>query len=144
MRVDAASGRANRDCVQGHIKYPGEHPLEATLYYARLVLTATAPADVLAYHSQDARFPHDPTTDQLYTDQRFEAYRALGADAALSALSLRENAPGHTATGRPTSPEPPPPTPAERLADTLTEILAPPKRERRGRVIYRCFKVRPD
>jgi hypothetical protein len=38
---------------------------------------------------RDQRFPHDPTTDQLYTDQRFEAYRSLGIHAARSALDLK-------------------------------------------------------
>jgi hypothetical protein len=31
--------------------------------------------------------PHDPTADQLYKDQRFEAYRALGARAAQNAVA---------------------------------------------------------
>jgi hypothetical protein len=71
------------DCVRGTITYPPtpERPLAVggTLVYARTVMTAEAPWDVHAYHDADRTFPHDPTVDQLYTDQKFEAYRALGA-----------------------------------------------------------------
>jgi hypothetical protein len=36
------------------------------------------PWDVLAYRAKDPVFPHHSTADQLYSDERFEAYRALG------------------------------------------------------------------
>ena len=51
-------------------------------------MTVTAPHDVRAYHELDPKFPHNSTGDQLYTDQRFEAYRALGRGAAQRALGL--------------------------------------------------------
>jgi len=77
---------AERDCVRGTIKFPAtaEFPdgAEGSLVYARTVMTAAAPWDVHAYHEADRTFPHDPTVDQLYTDQKFEAYRALGELAA--------------------------------------------------------------
>jgi hypothetical protein len=79
---DAKPGFAKANCVTGTISYPGRGAPSGKLHYARPVLTADAPADALAYHQQDPRFPHDPTLDQLYTDQRFEAYRALGLRAA--------------------------------------------------------------
>jgi Patatin-like phospholipase len=77
------------DCVAATVKYPGRPAPEAKLFYARLTMVEGAPADAVAYAAQDRRFPHDPTTDQLYTDQRFEAYRSLGAHAAATALSRR-------------------------------------------------------
>jgi hypothetical protein len=85
---DRDSGMAQEDCVFGTITYPGAAAPAARLYYARPVMTAGAPADVVSYHTADPHFPHDPTTDQLYTDQRFEAYRALGASAGRHALAL--------------------------------------------------------
>jgi hypothetical protein len=88
LQVDAESGRAKTNCVTADIIYPGTDTPKATLYYARLVMTETTPPDAVAYHGTDPHFPHDPTTDQLYTDQRFEAYRALGANAASTAVSL--------------------------------------------------------
>ena len=42
------------------------------------MLTPHVPWDVRAYKEADPVFPHHSTGDQLYTDQRFEAYRALG------------------------------------------------------------------
>ena len=91
-------GFAEKDCVCGKITYPGKKPVEGKLYYARTVMTHDSPVDVLTYHASDARFPHDPTADQLYTDQRFEAYRALGAGAGRHVLQ---------ASGRVPAPSPP-------------------------------------
>ncbi len=88
LEANARTGLSKADCVTGKIQYPDDGPA-ATLYFARLALTGNAPADVLAYRNHDPRFPHDPTTDQLYTDQRFEAYRVLGANAARTAIGLR-------------------------------------------------------
>ncbi len=69
---------ADTDSVAGTITYPDGTC--GTLIYSRTVMTAAAPWDVHAYHEADGKFPHNPTADQLYTDQKFEAYRALGHD----------------------------------------------------------------
>jgi hypothetical protein len=61
---------------------PGE------LVYARNVMSPGAPWDVRAHHRSDPSFPHNSTADQLYTDQKFESYRALGAQAGARALAL--------------------------------------------------------
>lgn len=92
LRPDEQSGLSATDCVPAQIEFPDEPDMRANLYYARLTMTADAPADAVAYRGQDERFPHDPTTDQLYTDQRFEAYRALGAHAARTALQRSSGA----------------------------------------------------
>lgn len=90
---DKVTGLSRTDCVQASIDFPASSPggnhVEGNLYYARLTMTPTSPADARAYAAQDPHFPHDPTTDQLYTDQRFEAYRSLGAQAARTALRLQ-------------------------------------------------------
>ena len=52
-----------------------------TLVYVRNTMTGKSPWDVRAHHESDPRFPNNPTVDQLYTDQKFEAYRELGARA---------------------------------------------------------------
>ena len=93
LKPNATTGRSATDCVAGAIEFPtapGGEAVAGTLYYARLTMTSTSPADTQAYAAQDPHFPHDPTTDQLYTDQRFESYRSLGAEAARTALGLRE------------------------------------------------------
>jgi len=79
---------ADMDTVVGRIEYPDGHV--GTLVYSRTVMTPAAPWDVHAYHEADGKFPHNPTADQLYTDQKFEAYRALGLTAAANAVGLME------------------------------------------------------
>jgi hypothetical protein len=82
---------AKRDVVTATIRYPpgpdGEPGPKGTLVYVRNTLTAKAPWDVRAHHESDPRFPNNPTVDQLYTDQKFEAYRALGAEAGSNAFA---------------------------------------------------------
>ncbi len=93
LKPDEHTGRSATDCAEGAIAFPATPDGEAvagTLYYARLTMTSTSPTDAQAYAAQDPHFPHDPTTDQLYTDQRFESYRSLGAQAARTALELRQ------------------------------------------------------
>jgi hypothetical protein len=72
-------GISEKDCVEGTILYPDGS--KGRIYYARPAITEKSPADVTVYHRQNKRFPRDPTGDQLYTGQRFEAYRALGLSA---------------------------------------------------------------
>ena len=73
-------GYAEDSCAVGVIKYDGK--VVGRLVYAPTVLTHKVPWDVRAYKEADPVFPHHSTGDQLYTDQRFEAYRALGEQPA--------------------------------------------------------------
>jgi hypothetical protein len=82
-------GISKKDCVKGTIRYPGGKT--GHIYYARPAITEKAPADVTVYHRQDASFPRDPTGDQLYTGQRFEAYRALGLNAGRNAIEAAKS-----------------------------------------------------
>jgi hypothetical protein len=87
--VTKETGLSEEACVDGTFTYTySDPPVEGKLYYARPAITKTSPADVSAYQRQDNRFPHDPTDDQLYTDQRFEAYRRLGFASGESAATL--------------------------------------------------------
>ncbi|HEV2058614.1 MAG TPA: hypothetical protein VGR11_04600 [Solirubrobacteraceae bacterium] len=72
-------GFAEDSCAVGIIKHRGA--VVGRLVYAPTVLTPGMPWDVRAYKEADPVFPHHSTGDQLYTDQRFEAYRALGEHA---------------------------------------------------------------
>jgi Patatin-like phospholipase len=87
---------AEHCCVRGRIKYPdgpnGEEGPEGVLIYARNVVTKDAAYDVQAFRIRDKRFPHHSTLDQLYTDEKFEAYRELGAHAGRAALEEAANA----------------------------------------------------
>ncbi|MEJ5943705.1 patatin-like phospholipase family protein [Pseudokineococcus basanitobsidens] len=87
----AEHGLAPQDCVEGSYTY--RHPetgVEVTgrLFYARTVVTRAAPWDVLAFRRRDPRFPNHSTAGQLYSDERFEAYRALGRLAGRHAVAL--------------------------------------------------------
>ena len=102
---DQESRLAARDCAHGTIKYADG--TEGVLIYARTVMTADVPFDVTAYYEDDPRFPHHSTADQLYTDQKFEAYRALGFCAGKHAVDMMKAPPPPTVVQA----EPPAPVP---------------------------------
>jgi rhodanese-related sulfurtransferase len=83
---------AKQDTVSGTLTYPDG--TKGTIVYARNVISPGEPWDIRAHQLKDPRFPHDSTLDQLYTDQKFESYRALGAEAgAHAAARMAELAP---------------------------------------------------
>ncbi len=47
---------------------------------------ANAPENIADFHQSNWKFPCDPTLGQLYSADRFDAYKALGAFAAGEAL----------------------------------------------------------
>lgn len=49
------------------------------IVYIKPTLNGTEPVDVFNYARLKPEFPHEPTSDQLYTEKQFESYRALGA-----------------------------------------------------------------
>jgi len=79
---------ANVAVVEGTITYPSGET--GRLVYARNVVAPGTPWDVLAHQRKDPQFPHDSTSDQLYTDQKFEAYRALGERAGVKAVKVMD------------------------------------------------------
>ena len=74
----------------GRFRYPGEPGLAGPagpagghrLLYLKLGVPADAPWDVLSYQDIHPAFPAASTLQQLYDDQEFEAYRALGQHCA--------------------------------------------------------------
>ncbi len=84
-RATPAGGIAPSD-DDGRRHYTGK------LVYCRTAVNEDAPWDVRAYHEKSRRFPYHSTLDQFFDDQKFEAYRALGAHAAREAVAsmLRE------------------------------------------------------
>ncbi len=73
--------------VVGRVYYPGAEESPGTIVFAKLGVTEDVPADVLSWRQGNPLFPTDGTADQLYTDQRFDAYRALGAYTAVGAIA---------------------------------------------------------
>jgi rhodanese-related sulfurtransferase len=83
---------AKRATTTGWIHYP--NGVKGHLVYSRNVMSPGGPWDVRAHQLENPSFPHDSTVDQLYTDQKFESYRALGAEAGKRAVArMNEVAP---------------------------------------------------
>jgi hypothetical protein len=73
-------------CVIGEVHYDnvdgGELP--GTIVYIKISMTGDEPSDLQQYASTHSNFPHTPTADQMFDEELFECYRALGAHAARS------------------------------------------------------------
>ena len=128
-------GIAQARCATGTIKYLRSKPVvQGTIVYAPTVMTKDPPWDVRAFKKRDAAFPHHSTVDQLFTDQKFEAYRVLGRYAGISAINamdaaLKKPQATVTATAPATVPEngdaggPPPPLFDELVATLRRRLL---------------------
>jgi hypothetical protein len=98
-------GFARQRCATGTIEFtratsgavPKDERVHGTLVYAPTVMTTDLPWDVQAFRREDPKFPRDPTRDQLFTDQKFEAYRMLGRYAARKAIEAMPPLPGKDA-----------------------------------------------
>jgi hypothetical protein len=62
------------------------------IYYARCVLWDGVPMDLAVFREKDHQFPQHPTSNQLFSGEQFDAYRALGWEVA-AALAQRANVP---------------------------------------------------
>jgi hypothetical protein len=82
---------AAEDHVVGTITFPpdasGTQPAPGRLVFAKLAVTRDAPWDVRAYKEKDARFPNHSLLQQMFPDQTFESYRALGYHTACRAVA---------------------------------------------------------
>ncbi len=75
------------------IRFKYRHGPRGLIVYARNVLSKKSPYDAVSFAEIDPAFPHDSTIDQLYTDQKFEAYRVLGEVAGTAGAELMALAP---------------------------------------------------
>ncbi len=75
VKIDYAPDPARREAAAG----PGEQL--GWMLYVKLALTGTEPAYVRDYRREHPDFPHQSTGDQIYEEEQFEAYRALGENA---------------------------------------------------------------
>jgi hypothetical protein len=69
--------------AMGTITYPAASglpadDLEGVLIFAKAVLCQDCPQWLLTYAASNDAFPHDPTSDQWFTEGQFAAYTALG------------------------------------------------------------------
>jgi len=75
---------------KGTITYPDGQT--GTIAFVKAGVPANAPWSVLAFANENPEFPCDPTLDQLYDADRFDAYRELGefcVDLAIAKLGVR-------------------------------------------------------
>ena len=81
--ADAASAQSYcaiaRICYSCVDSVPGGKAKDGFLLYIKPALNGTEPADVFHYARLHPQFPHEPTSQQLYTEAQFESYRELGS-----------------------------------------------------------------
>jgi hypothetical protein len=70
-----------KHCSVGLIRYdlvdgPGSQP--GVLVYLKPSLSNDEPRDVFNYAKMSLQFPHEPTSDQWFSESQFESYRTLG------------------------------------------------------------------
>jgi hypothetical protein len=88
IRKVAETGSSAWHCAVGTIRYavdPGAPT--GTLIYFKASLTGDEPVDAQAYKSAHELFPHEPTSDQFFSESQFESYRKLGEHVAMKVLS---------------------------------------------------------
>lgn len=87
---------------KGKITYPDGG--EGTIVIVKAGVPKDAPWSVRAYASDHPKFPCDPTLDQLYDSDRFDAYRELGRFSVEQAIKVcgvdQQNDPRSTASGQ--------------------------------------------
>jgi len=75
IRSDA-KGLSKQQWVSGKIRY-GDNEV-GRLLYIKSSVTGDEYEYVRAYRAKNPAFPHEPTSDQFFSEAQFEAYRALG------------------------------------------------------------------
>jgi hypothetical protein len=73
-----------RYCAVGTIGYrmvDGDKAVDGVLIYLKPAVLGEEPADIRNYSATSAAFPHEPTTDQWFSESQFESYRMLGYHA---------------------------------------------------------------
>ncbi len=63
---------------------PRDASVHGVLIYLKPAITGGEPEDVLNYQCLSPEFPHEPTSEQWFSESQFESYRALGWHIAQS------------------------------------------------------------
>ncbi len=83
--VPPADASMGPHCAIGTIAYPGGR--EGILIYVKSSLTGDENDYVIDYKRRYPEFPHETTADQLFSEEQFEVYRALGFHAVQRCLN---------------------------------------------------------
>jgi Patatin-like phospholipase len=73
--------RRGRVCALGKIKYSavdGAGIPDGELVYIKPACYGEEPRDIYEYFRNHTAFPHEPTSDQFFSESQFESYRMLG------------------------------------------------------------------
>jgi hypothetical protein len=76
-------------CAIGQITYPNGR--KGVLVYIKSSLTGDENDYVFHYKKRYSDFPHETTLDQMFSEEQFEAYRALGYHAAYGLFDRRDD-----------------------------------------------------
>jgi hypothetical protein len=80
--------RTGPHCAVGKIYYPGG---EGRILYVKSSMTGDESSYVVDYKRRNESFPHETTGDQFFSEEQFEAYRALGFHAVQGFFSDRDD-----------------------------------------------------
>ena len=77
------AGSTINHCAFGTISYSlvDEGKADGALIYIKPVISGDEPPDVSNYAAAHPEFPHEPTTDQWFSESQLESYRLLGLHA---------------------------------------------------------------
>jgi Patatin-like phospholipase len=76
-------------CAIGQITYPNGR--KSVLVYIKSSLTGDENDYIFHYKKRYSDFPHETTLDQMFSEEQFEAYRALGYHAAYGLFDRRDD-----------------------------------------------------
>jgi len=95
--VSASSGQESQNgphVALGLIDYPapseGRQREKGVLIYIKASLSGDENDYVLSYKTRHPSFPHETTADQLFSEEQFEVYRALGEHIAVGFVTGRD------------------------------------------------------
>src|SRR5207249_755778 len=80
---------AGPHCAIGEIAYSGDR--RGVLIYIKSSLTGDENDYIFHYKRRYSQFPHETTLDQMFSEEQFEAYRALGYHAAFGLFDRRDD-----------------------------------------------------
>jgi hypothetical protein len=75
--------------VTGTVRYAERPEAIGTVVYIKPALTGDEPVDVVNYGRAHPEFPHEPTSNQWFTESQFESYRMLGLHSVEQAFADR-------------------------------------------------------
>ena len=84
VKPNKETKRSECPFVTGTINY--QDGTKGDLIYIKTTLFSGLPEDVLGYSRQNEKFPDEPTKNQFYTEEQFEAYRILGYHAGIEII----------------------------------------------------------